>query len=75
MDKMKIDKIGEPKADLRTVLVRGLQEMNAALRERLEECEELLGSYGVDEFGAFPSEVDRYFNKFNVEHKCEEERL
>lgn len=61
-----------PPADMRVVIVRGLQEMNAALRERLEECEELLANYGVDGHGAFPGEVDRYFGKYGIEHKCEE---
>lgn len=58
--------------DMRLVIMRGLQATNEALQERLEECEDLLANYGVDQFGAFPSEVDRYFGKYGVEHKCEE---
>lgn len=58
--------------DMRAVLINGLHAQYEALRERLVECEDLLSSYGVDEFGAFPCEVDRYFGRYGVEHKCEE---
>lgn len=35
-------------------------QLNAALDE-VQELRDLLAGYAVDEFGAFPAEVDRYF--------------
>lgn len=57
--------------DLRLVLVKGLQVTNEALQQRLEECEDLLAAYAVDEYEAFPAEVDGYFRKYSIKSERE----
>lgn len=49
-------------------LVRAVLREKQQVEARLAECEDLLASYGTDEHGAFPAEVDRYFERFGSEH-------
>ena len=57
--------------DLRLVIVQGLRATNDALRERLAECEDLLAAYALGDNEAFPAEVDRYFERYNIITKSE----
>ena len=60
--------------DLQLMLVKGLQATNEVLQQRLEECEDLLAAYAVNEYEDFPHEVDRYFGKYNIQHEKEEQQ-
>jgi hypothetical protein len=37
-------------------------QLNAAIEE-VKELRELLAAYAVDEYGSFPAEIDRYFQR------------
>ncbi len=49
---------------------KGVEERLGELQEELEECKYLLLLYGADQFGAFPPEVDRFFQRHGVPESC-----
>lgn len=57
--------------DMRVLIIMRLRATNEALQERLAECEDLLAAYALGDNEAFPAEVDRYFERYNIITKSE----